>query len=132
MDYCRRSGLVIGCADPQRQQRSDCMIAALWQSGWNVPLWPARASTHAGKVDAVFIFLLILCGAMAFLISLMITVFAIKFRRSAGRAAEQIEGNNTLEITWSVVPLFIFMVIFVWGASVYYEGSRPPKNSEEV
>src|SRR5439155_18564938 len=78
------------------------------------------------------IFLLILCGTMAFLISLLITVFAIKYRRSKQIAAEQIEGNNTLEITWSVIPLCIFMVIFVWGASVYYEGSRPPKNSDEI
>jgi cytochrome c oxidase subunit 2 len=102
------------------------------QSGWNVPLFPERASTHAAHVDAVYLFLVVLCTAMAVVISLMITVFAIKYRASKKRPAQQIHGNNVLEITWTVVPLCIFMLIFVWGASVYYEGSRPPKNSEEI
>ena len=65
-------------------------MTMLLQQGWNIPLWPQRASTHAAKVDAVFIFLLILCGAMAFLISLMITVFAVKYRRARRPFAEQI------------------------------------------
>ena len=34
----------------------------------NFPLWPARASTAAGNVDALFIFLLIVSGMMTLLI----------------------------------------------------------------
>ena len=30
----------------------------------HLPFWPARASTTAGQVDALFIFLLMLCGLM--------------------------------------------------------------------
>src|SRR5437660_6262661 len=96
------------------------------------PLWPERASTTAGGVDALFIFLLTLCGLMAIMIFIMILVFAAKYRRSRGREAEQIEGSNALELTWSGVPLLIFMGIFVWGAAIYFKERTPPQDSAEI
>ncbi|PYX03977.1 MAG: cytochrome c oxidase subunit II [Acidobacteria bacterium] len=96
------------------------------------PLWPERASTTAGGVDALFIFLLTLCGLMAIMIFIMILVFAAKYRRSRGHEAEQIEGSNALELTWSGVPLIIFMGIFVWGAAIYFKERTPPQDSAEI
>src|SRR4029077_7681850 len=96
------------------------------------PLWPARASTEAGNVDALYIFLLALSAFMCLAIFSMILVFATKYRRRRGIVAEQIEGSSALEITWSVIPLVIFMVIFVWGAVIYFHGRTPPQGSSEV
>jgi cytochrome c oxidase subunit 2 len=96
------------------------------------PLWPTRASAYAGRVDALFIFLLILCGFMAVAIFVMIFVFATKYRRQKGRPAEQIEGSNALELTWTGVPLLIFMAIFVWGAILYFQSHTPPNDSAEI
>src|SRR3989449_5655061 len=96
------------------------------------PLWPERASTTAGGVDALFIFLLTLCGLMAIMIFIMILVFAAKYRRSRGREAEQIEGSTALELTWSGVPLLIFMGIFAWGAIIYFQERTPPQDSAEI
>jgi cytochrome c oxidase subunit 2 len=98
----------------------------------NLPLWPARASTMAGQVDALFIFLLTLCGLMSLAIFTLIVIFAIRYRRQEGREAEQIEGSNTLELTWSVIPFGIFLFIFVWGAVIYFRGRTPPQGSAEV
>ena len=98
----------------------------------NLPLWPARASTGAGNVDALYIFLVLLAGFMSAAIFTMIVVFALRYRRQAGREAEQIEGSNALEITWSVVPLGIFMVIFAWGAYIYFQERTPPRGATEV
>ena len=72
------------------------------------PLWPARASTTAGSVDALFIFLVALSAMMSVAIFTMIVVFAVRYRRRRGVAAEQIEGSTALEITWSVIPLLYF------------------------
>src|SRR5437868_12814556 len=83
----------------------------------NLPLWPERASSMAGNVDALFIFLLMLCGFMCLAIFTMIVVFAIRYRRRAGQMAEQIEGSNALEFTWTFIPFGIFLVIFVWARS---------------
>jgi cytochrome c oxidase subunit 2 len=37
-----------------------------------------------------------------------------------------------LEIAWSVIPLPITMVIFVWGASVFFAMSRPPQETLNI
>lgn len=99
---------------------------------YDFPLWPARASTTASSVDALFIFLVALAGFMSIAIFVLILVFAFKYRRRAGQRAEQIEGSVPLEITWSVVPLVIFLAIFVWGAVIYFRERTPPRGAEEV
>ncbi len=86
----------------------------------------------AGHVDALYIFLLIVTGMMALLIFVCIVFFAARFRHRPGVRAEQIEGSTALEITWSVIPFLIFMVIFAWGASVYFRERIPPADATEV
>ncbi len=98
----------------------------------NFPLWPERASTIAGHVDALFIFLLIVTGMMALLVFALVIFFAARYRHRPGVRAEQIEGSHALEITWSVIPLGIFMVIFAWGAVVYFKERTPPTDATEV
>jgi cytochrome c oxidase subunit 2 len=98
----------------------------------NFPLWPDRASATAGNVDALYIFLLIVSGLMTLLIFTAVVYFAARYRHRKGVLAEQIEGSTPLELTWSIIPLFVFMVIFVWGAVVYFKGRTPPRDSTEV
>src|SRR3989454_5164598 len=98
----------------------------------NLPLWPTRASTGAGNVDALYIFLVALSAFMSAAIFTMILVFAARYRRRPGVEAEQIEGSNALELTWSVVPLAIFMVIFVWGARIFFLERTPPRGAAEI
>src|SRR5581483_8289813 len=98
----------------------------------NFPLWPARAATTSGNVDALFIFLVLLAGFMSLAIFVMILVFAFKYAHSRNPRAEQIHGSLPLEITWSAVPLVIFMVIFAWGAVIYFQERTPPRGADEV
>src|SRR5581483_6069603 len=98
----------------------------------NFPLWPVRASSYAGNVDALFIFLVVLSGLMSIAIFVMITVFAIRYRRQRNVRAEQIDGSTVLEITWSVVPLGVFLMIFAWGAVIYFQERTPPRGAAEI
>jgi len=98
----------------------------------NFPLWPVQASTTAGHVDALYIFLLIVTGMMTVLVFAAIVFFAARYRYRPGVRAEQIEGSTPLEITWSVIPFLIFMVIFAWGAIVYFKERTPPDDAAEV
>ena len=75
-----------------------------------------RASTTAGNVDALFIFLLIVSGLMTLLIFSAVIYFAARYRHRSGVLAEQIEGSTPLELTWSIIPLVVFMVIFAVGS----------------
>src|SRR6266581_6811313 len=98
----------------------------------NFPLWPQRASTTAGNVDALYIFLIIVSGLMTLLIFTAVVYFAARYRRQQGVLAEQIEGSTPLELTWSIIPMFVFMAIFAWGAVVYFKSRTPPRDSTEV
>ena len=69
---------------------------------------------------------------MSAVIFIPVIVFAVRFRRRVGAEADQIEGSTALEITWSVVPLGIFMVIFAWGAVIFFQERTPPRGATEV
>ncbi len=97
------------------------------------PLFPEQASTMAGQVDHLFFFLIAVSVAFATLIAVTVIAFAIKYRRRVvGEVPEPIHGSLVLELTWSVIPFAIAMVIFFWGASVYLALSRPPDDALEV
>ena len=98
----------------------------------NLPLWPARASTTAGSVDALYIFLVALSLFVSVAIFTMICIFALRYRRRKGREAEQIEGSTILELTWSAIPLAIFLFIFAWGAVVYFKERTPPRGATQI
>ncbi|MFZ0731670.1 MAG: cytochrome c oxidase subunit II [Candidatus Sulfotelmatobacter sp.] len=98
----------------------------------NFPLWPQRASAMAANVDALFIFLVIVSGLMTLLIFTAVIYFAARYRHRRGVPAEQIEGSTPLEVTWSIIPLVVFMVIFAWGALVYFKSRTPPRDATEV
>src|SRR5271170_3261757 len=98
----------------------------------NFPLWPVRASAGAGNVDALYVFLVALSAFMCLAIFTMILVCATQYRRRRGVEAEQIEGSSALEITWSIIPLGIFMVIFTWGAVIYFHERTPTQGATEV
>ena len=98
----------------------------------NFPLWPARASTTAGSVDALFIFLVALSALMTRGHFHHDRGVRYPLPPAPGRRAEQIEGSTALEITWSVIPFCIFMVIFVWGAVIYFKERTPPRGATEV
>jgi cytochrome c oxidase subunit 2 len=86
----------------------------------------------AGNVDALYVFLVTLSLFMSTAIFTLILVFAVRFRRRPGIEAEQIEGSKMLEITWSIVPLFVFLFIFGWGAVIYFQERTPPRDSATV
>jgi len=98
----------------------------------NFPLWPASASSHSLPVDLLYIFLVLLSTAATVGIAVAIGIFGMKYRRHRHPEAEQIEGSLILEIAWSITPLGIFMVIFVWGAVLFFNLRTPPQDSAEI
>ncbi|HJZ72780.1 MAG TPA: cytochrome c oxidase subunit II [Vicinamibacterales bacterium] len=97
------------------------------------PLFPEAASTMASRVDALYFFLLGVATFFSLLIAGLIVYYAIRFhRRRPDQVGDQIHGGMVLEVAWTVIPLLITMVIFVWGASVYYAMARPPDETLNV
>jgi cytochrome c oxidase subunit 2 len=80
------------------------------------------------------VFLLAITAFFSVLIAGLIVYFAIKYRRRSPDAVGQRQHGNMmlLEITWTVIPFMITMVIFVWGASVYFAMATPPAETLNI
>ncbi|MCA1633178.1 MAG: cytochrome c oxidase subunit II [Acidobacteria bacterium] len=99
----------------------------------SVPFAPEQASSFAGEVDALYLYLVLLTLAFTLLITAAIVFFAVKYRRrSPGELPRPRAGSLVLEVTWTIIPLMIAMTIFVWGASVYFRLYRAPQQAMEV
>ena len=54
------------------------------------------------------------------LVMTMVLFFSLRYRKERHPEAVQIEGSTLLEATWTLIPLGIFLVFFVWGALLYF------------
>ena len=87
----------------------------------------------AGRVDALYLFLVALTAAMSILIFAMVLVFMVKYRRrDPNSIGARIHGGMILEIVWTIIPLFIVMGIFVWGTGIFFAFARPPAETMNV
>jgi cytochrome c oxidase subunit 2 len=99
----------------------------------NFPLFPQQASVQAGQVDAVYFFMVAVTAFFSLLIAGLIVLFAVRYRRRhADEIGVAIHGSLALELMWTFIPLGIAMVMFVWGAKVFFDLSRPPAGAMEI
>lgn len=99
------------------------------------PLIPEAASGLASEVDRLFLFAAGIAAFFSALIAVLILYFAARYRRrwpgEIGAPPAHGRATTVLELTWTAVPFLILMVMFVWGARVYFAMSRPPANATE-
>lgn len=96
-------------------------------------LFPVQASDLAPEVDAIYIFLLVLTTVISVGIFTTIIYFAIKYRRSS-TADRRLRGGSylPLELTWSIAPLIVSMIIFYWGLRVFLHQAIPPDKAINI
>jgi cytochrome c oxidase subunit 2 len=100
---------------------------------FGIPIFPEQASVFAKDVDALYFFILAVCGFFALVVAVSVTYFGLRYRRThSGQVGARIEGSLPLELLWSVIPTVIAMVMFGWGASVYYHLRRPPAEAIRI
>ena len=95
-------------------------------------LFPREASTVAPWMDALYFFLLAMTVVGLVLVGAILLTFSMRYRKSVHPVATQIEGSTLLEATWTIIPLAIFLVCFVWGALLYFRIYNPPVNSMNI
>src|SRR5687768_3802478 len=99
----------------------------------NFPFFPQQASAQAGQVDAIYFFMLSVTAFFSLLIATLVVVFAIKYRRRHhSEVGAAIHGSLALELLWTVIPFLITMVMFAWGAKVFFDLYRPPAGAMEI
>jgi cytochrome c oxidase subunit 2 len=95
-------------------------------------LFPREASTIAPYADALYFFLLFVTIVGLILVGALIFGFAVRYRKERHPVATQVEGSTLLEATWTIIPLALFLITFVWGALLYFRIYNPPTNAMNI
>lgn len=92
-----------------------------------------QASTFAGPVDALFNALLLLSGAVSLAVFAVMIVFCVKYRRGS-RADRSGDSHRHLgvELTWTLVPLVLFIGLFAWSVKLWVRLRTPPADATPV
>lgn len=94
---------------------------------------PSAESTYAANVDALFHFINIVSLILLLGITFAIIYFSIKYRRKSQEDTTPVITHNTgLEVTWTVIPLILILIVFGWGFNDYVDMRTPPSDAYEV
>ncbi len=108
----------------------------LWQFlvKWltNFSLYPPEASKIAPQMDALYFFMVLVSVIGMTIVILLVTSFSIMYSKKRHPIAVQIEGSTMLEATWTIIPLGLFLIMFVWGALIYFRVYTPPANAMNI
>jgi cytochrome c oxidase subunit II len=91
-----------------------------------------EASNYVSTYNTAFYF--IAGVSLLLLIGLTVTMlyFVIRYNRKKNPVATQIEGNTVLEITWTVIPVFLALFMFHLGWAGWKPTSKPPKDAMNI
>jgi cytochrome c oxidase subunit 2 len=84
-------------------------------------------------VDTLYFFLVGVSAFFVILIATLIVIFGIRYRRrAAGDIGAQVVPALSLEIAWTIIPLGLGLVMFLWAADVYFAQTRPPAETMDI
>jgi cytochrome c oxidase subunit 2 len=102
-------------------------------SSSNIPLFPPGASTVSTEMDLLYAFIVAVCAFFTVLVVAVMVYFTLKYRRQhPDDVGADIHGSIVLELTWTIIPFILSMIMFGWGASLFYRLSRPPQGAMEI
>ena len=99
----------------------------------NFPFFPQQASEQAATIDALYFFLVAVTAFLALPSAVPVIAFSVTVhRKHDNEVGVAIHGSLALELMWTFIPLGICMVMFVWGAQVFFHMTRAPKGAMEI
>jgi cytochrome c oxidase subunit 2 len=93
-----------------------------------MPIIP-QASSAAGRVDSVFLFILVLCVTFLVLITATLIYFVVKYNRKRHPNPEEVDENPWLETTWTVTPTVLFLAMFFYGWTNFSYMRESPRDA---
>ncbi len=107
-------------------------VLPIAQAGRGGTFWfPPQAAEGAAVIDWLFMFILWNCLVFFVIIVGVMTYFTFKYRRRKGVEVEDSPAHdNTLEVVWSVIPLFLVTFMFYYGFKGFMDLRTPPRNPD--
>jgi len=87
------------------------------------------ASNFIESVDGVFIAALAVAIFFLLLITVLMLVFVFKYSRKKNPKATNIHSSTWLEVTWTIIPTILVMILFWYGWTGYKEMSDIPEDA---
>lgn len=109
------------------------LLSPLW-GDVNDSFWfPKQGATFAAEVDSTYMMVLWICLVFFIAIVAALVWFSVKYRQpKGGKATSRVRHNNLLEISWSVFPTFLLVIMFVRGSWGYLDLREPPTGADEI
>ncbi len=96
-------------------------------------LFEQNAASMSASVDLLFFSLLALSTLVSLAIFVAVVGFSIRYRKgSRADRSDPPEQNIVLEAVWTLVPLVLFICLFVWSAALYHKMYTPPADALEI
>ncbi len=94
---------------------------------------PEQASTVSGEIDSIFMLITWISVFFFVLIVVLMGYFMVKYRRVEGHKSAASPSHNTpLELTWTIIPVIIVIVIFYMGMTGYINLRSVPVDAYEI
>jgi cytochrome c oxidase subunit 2 len=109
------------------------LIAATPEASGSFFGMPEEASSVAPEIDRIYDFVTWISLFFFVLIVVLMVYFVIRYRRRTHVPETSGPKHNTpLEVTWTVIPLALVIVIFYVGMRGYVRLSTPPQNAYPI
>ena len=94
---------------------------------------PPGSSTIAPEVDALFNFILYGSTVMFLIVVIAMVFLVIRYRaKQKDTLTKAATHNLKLELTWSIIPTILVIIIFFWGFNIYLKMYVPPRDAYEI
>jgi cytochrome c oxidase subunit 2 len=119
----------------QRMDQRACLLAGYFDPSATSIFAPA--GTPARSIFGLSMLVLGICAAIFLVVSGLLVYTLVRYRHRRGyteREPAQIYGSNQVELSWTVIPILIVVVLFLATARVIFvtENAPRPKNALDV
>jgi cytochrome c oxidase subunit 2 len=89
----------------------------------------APHSTPASQLHSLSLFVLAITGLIFLGVTVLLVYALVRFRRRAGDTNEppQVFGSTQIELSWTIIPILIIVVLFLGTARVLFSVQDAPK-----
>jgi cytochrome c oxidase subunit 2 len=90
------------------------------------------ASNFVSSFNTAFYFIVGVSLIFVVGLTVLMLYFIFRYNNKKNKVATQIEGNNLLEIIWTVIPIFLALAMFFYGWTGWKPMNKPPKDSLNI
>jgi cytochrome c oxidase subunit II len=91
---------------------------------------PEAASSFAGRIDSLFMLILVITGIVFVLVEITLIGFVIKYRRRPERTATYTHGHRNLEYVWTGATAVVVLLLAVLSRGLWLDLKDPQRFPE--